>query len=167
LPILYVVAELADNEVAMSRLNASQRIWRLFDFVLLYAKQGIPCYTKIVEINEAYNLGDTNSIAIVLGCKGNVKNIKTGYNFPINNKINSILLFITKAKEYLYFYKSTNFVYSIIQIHNKLEISQINRIMEQIPSMKEQAAERQYLLMFENLYNRDLKKQSNKISLTL
>jgi hypothetical protein len=163
LPIIYSVINIDMNK-AMISLNMNQLVWSLGDWIKSYASKGIPCYETLVNFEETYHLGISNSILIVLssGASGSSssKKIRDGKDFVINSNRYKIVEFLFESKKYLPFWKTKNFVHAVVVLFNNLEISDVNKVLDNIQIVRQQATMMDYLKVFENILNK--RKKTNK-----
>ena len=160
LPIVYSVINVDMNK-AMISLNMNQLVWSLENWIKSYASKGIPCYETIVEFEETYHLGISNSILIVFNSSaGASRKIRAGKDFNVNVNRYKIVEFLFESKKYLSFWKTKHFVHSIVILFNNLETSYINKILDNIQIVKQQANMTDYLKVFENILNKH--KKTNK-----
>jgi len=166
LPIFYEEVDI-DADLAMIQLNASQKSWKLMDYVHAHACKGIECYVELEKFSEKHKLGQTNSLNILLKAYGSSGKIRTGKNFPVNANAEKIVSFILQCYEYLHFAKSTDFVVAVTVMFDRINDESISRILKDLMTFKQQATVNDYLLMFENIHNRSVRLLSKRISLKI
>lgn len=167
MPICYEV----ENKISLKEmilLNSSQRSWTLSDFIYLYAKENIKAYKELVLISENYNLTMSNTIIIVLknaaSGAGTSKGIKNGYDFEIYEKKDELIQLILTAKENIGFSIKKDFVISLRFLLDRANFKQIQKVIDNFSSIREQTSINNYLITFENIINRKMG-DANKINL--
>jgi hypothetical protein len=160
LPIVYSVINIDMNK-AMISLNMNQLVWSLGDWIKSYASKGIPCYQTLIDFEESYHLGTSNAILIVFNSgNGSSKKIRDGKDFIVNVNRYKIVDFLFESKKYLSFWKTKNFVHAVVVLFSNLEISDVNKVLDNIQIVKQQATMNDYLKVFENILNK--RKKTNK-----
>jgi len=152
------------NEVIQT--NANQRVWSLGDYIHAWATTGIKCYQFIEKFEIENKLGYTNTLTIVSGCSSSgARNIRRGGEIGINVHINEVLAFVKFANNYLQFAKQTQFVRAITITIPRLNESQLEKLRNNIMLIRRQPSINDYLLYFENLLNKGIKNESNRVAL--
>lgn len=165
LPIHYEVVDLkVDYHKVMIALNKSQSNWKVIDYVRLHAKNHIECYIRLLQFENKFKLGISNSICIVFNGSGNSKKIRSGENIPLNKQREEIAEFILSCKNYLPFWRSSKFVMSIVELYKRAPKEDIAKLEERAMIIKQQANMSSYLQMYENMINKGRQK---KLSLVL
>ena len=165
IPIYYEVSYV-DKEKAKISLNMNQRIWRLEDYIGSWAKSGKQCYIELLEFENRYKLGISNSIVICHAMNGRRANdIRKGKEFIVNPKRHEIAQFIFNCKPYFSFYKNKNFISSIERLFAKTSIKNVNKVFDRIQPLKQQVSVSDYLSIYENYLNRYKKNDDERISL--
>lgn len=166
LPIIYEIYN-GDSKKAMIALNSFQQVWTQKDFVYSWAKQGKESYIKLVEYEEHYKFGISNSIAICMPktAADNGRMIKKGDEFEINIKRYDIADFLLEAKIYLNFWKKHHFVQSIVKLHKLTTKENCDKIQSKLLIITEQPTVNHYLMVYENILNKHKKNPDNIVAL--
>ncbi len=165
IPVIYQVSNV-DMSKAMIALNMNQQIWRLSDYIDSYATQGKKCYKYILDFENKYKLGISNSIIICLNDYSHRANdIRIGKEFTINPESNNIAKFIINCKSYFDFYKSQKFAHSVMLLHKYASKSDVNKVFEKIQSLRQLVKTSDYLNYYENIINRYKKNSELKVVL--
>lgn len=154
-----------DVETAMIELNANQLIWRQQDYIASYAAKGVDCYVKLMEFENKYKLGISNSIITLLGTSANAKEIRKGKVYELNQFADKIAQFCLSAKKYLYFGKDKHFVWAVCVLYKRASEKDIEKLFSQISIVQRFASVSDYLKCFENIINKNKKGDINKIKL--
>jgi hypothetical protein len=165
LPIVYNVRKNATTK-EMLFLNSAQRSWSLFDYIELYAKECKPFYTDVLTLinNSSFN----SSMAIIVCSKddgGLAKKIRLGDYIAVNEKKDDLIELILYSKTQIPFYGKRHFALALKTILKKCSNSQIEKIKNNLCSMREQTNTINYLITFENIINKGLN-AGNRINLT-
>lgn len=157
IPVPYEIREkvkgVSDNDV-MIELNSKQNVWRLSEYIGHYAKEGVRCYKYILEFEEKYYLGISNSISICLDNKNDFDKIKKGISMPINPKAEDIAEFIIACK-LLPFSKKSHFVYAVTVMFRKAKKKDIDKVLKKHTSMTQQPSRQAYMNLFCNIINKN------------
>lgn len=169
LPIFYEICNV-DTAKAMILLNKCQKVWKLLDYIESWSAAGIDCYKKLLEFEKKYKLGISNTILICIGSTGTSKRrsdcIRKGEIFDINPKKEEIALFIFSCKTYLPFWKSKIFVHSVVTLFAKTTDKNRKKVLDNIQSLRQQALVVNYLSYYENILNKNNRKNDEtRISL--
>lgn len=156
IPVPYQIRErnrISDNDI-MIELNSKQNVWRLSEYIGHYAKEGVRCYKYILEFEEKYHLGISNSISICLDNKNDFDKIKKGISMPINPKADDIAEFILACK-LLPFHKKSHFVYAVVVMFRKAKKKDIDKVLKKHTSMTQQPSRQAYMNLFCNIINKN------------
>lgn len=166
LPICYQVSNVDMNK-AMLALNMSQVQWSLWDYVESWAKNGVSCCNELIEFRNKYNFNSTVTTTIVIGSTNNetLKAIKLGKERPINKHRHEIAKFVLECKPFLPFFDTKTFVSAVVDMFNKTNKDERNRLLNGIQSLRQQPKSSDYRVAFENIINRG-KSSKNRISLS-
>lgn len=156
----YVTTNFVQTAIA---LNSNQQSWKVSDYVESYANQGIDVYRKLLNFEQKYALGLSNSIEVFFDNKLKSRDIKKGEVFDINLQANLVAEFINDCKA-VDFYKTTMFVRAIIYMFRKLNQKQLDVIKNNILTIPKSATTEMYLNAFQNLLNRN-KRLNNRVYL--
>jgi hypothetical protein len=111
-------------------------------------------------------LGISNSLDILNGTNTHLSQlVRKGSNFKLNPKAIEIASFLFVSSEHLSFYKKHTFVRAVVSLFKKANSEQIYIITKIIPIVKEQVSKKDFLILFENIINKHVRKDSNKIKL--
>lgn len=161
LPIHYVISNV-DPHTAVIKLNAVQNRWQMQDYIHAWAEEGVSCYNYMVNFEKINKLGISNTLIICLGASigstGAAK-LRKGEVFPINTDADKIVEFILQCKIVSY-YKTTFFVKAVTKLFTLTDDKQRNKILKYIISLPQQATVSDYIMAFENIVNRTVKKSS-------
>lgn len=156
LPINYEIENLPVDK-AMVLLNKNQRGWRLEDYVNLHAGNNIQCYVDLLEFEQKYGLGFSNSIRICFHKASTGNPIRIGREFELNENRENIIAFLREAGKVIKFWRTTKFVLAVVVAFNKLEQHDIDKLSLSVISIPQQISTAMYLAIFENLINRSRK----------
>jgi hypothetical protein len=157
LPIYYEVTDI-DMSIAMKELNKSQNSWLLKDYINLHASDGILGYAELKHFMETSGVSST--AALVMATNPNfidsVKSstIRKGKPININPKRFYILSKLQEVKKIIGFADTKAFIVALSRACNCLHEKQINKILNAIPSIKQQANYTDYIQLFENILNK-------------
>jgi hypothetical protein len=166
LPIYYEVSDV-DVQESMVLLNATQQIWDRGEYIKSWAEQGIECYKILKKFQDKYNLGWTNSIYIIMGYNHNSgRDIRSGATFKINTDSDKIASFLFRASEFIGFWKTGAFVAAVVSLFKRAAPDQIEKVMGKILIIRQQHSTGNYLAIFENIINKHIRTESEKISLS-
>lgn len=157
LPIYYTV-EKADVQKAMMNLNAQQSNWQTKDYISSYAESGLKCYADLLNFDQLYGLGISNSLEIFFEHldRGSIINaLRKGKIFKVNTQASEIARFITDCNLVPY-YKSAYFVRAVTRVYKKATKAQLEKLKAGIVSLPQQATAAAYIASFENIVNRGL-----------
>jgi|TARA_R110000796_G_C14409328_1_gene418519 hypothetical protein len=165
LPIYYEIRKNATTR-EMLFLNSAQRSWSLFDYIELYAKECKPFYTDVIELinNSSFN----SSMAMVVCSKDNhslSKKIRLGDYIAVNEKKEELIDLILYSKTQIPFYGKRHFALALKAVLKQCSSLQIEKIKNNLSSMREQTSTTNYLITFENIINKGLN-AGNRINLT-
>ena len=165
IPAVYEVCDIDTNR-AMILLNKTQQIWRLDDYIKSYAKQGIECYQYLVNFEQKYKLGISNSIICCMSSNGrNASKIRNGEVFKINKNSVDVANFLLNCKPFFHFYLNKNFVQAVENCFTNLDEKNINKLFSRISSIQQQPSVSDYLIVFENILNKNKKNSDVLIKL--
>jgi hypothetical protein len=163
LPIVYEITDVNYNDLIVE-LNRNQKQWSLDEYINYYANLGVECYQMLYNFEKQHQgLHVSNAYLIFPNKKMRASNIRNGEIFGKNIHCDSIINFIYNAKQYVSYWNKKDFVIAVMHIHAKLGTEDINKILENIPSLPIQATREHYVNAFENILNR--KKRTNFIKL--
>jgi len=166
IPVHYEISNVNMHD-AMLQLNMNQEIWRLNEYIQSYANSGIYCYKELVKFEDKYHLGVSNNIVICnSGYTGKSIKIRNGVEFDLNENRDKIALFLIACRPYLSFYKHKTFVNAVVLLHKKTNNDNCIKVLNKLPSIKQQVLVSDYLCLFENILNRH-KHESNRVKLTI
>jgi hypothetical protein len=110
----------------------------------------------------------SNTIVIVLknatSGAGTSKGIKNGYDFEIYDKKDELIQLILTAKENIGFSIKKDFVISLRFLLDRANLKQVQKVIDNFSSIREQTSINNYLITFENIINRKMG-DANKINL--
>jgi hypothetical protein len=156
LPIIYEIHNtFGDDDQVVLELNKNQLIWKLNNYVHLHAEKGLSFYNEVQSLDAKYKLGITLSLDLCCGYKVIPSDIRNGKNLKIWSKRFEIADFILSLKDIPY-YRSANFVRSIITLFHKANHKQIMKLKSHMISIPQQALMSQYLSTFSNIINKNV-----------
>jgi len=165
--VYYIISNVnIDTHNQIINLNTHQRSWSLGDFINAYAVEGRKCYVVLRDFEKTHRFGMTNSIAIV--CNAHLSQsaaIRRGQLFEVNPKIQDVLDLVFFADDYLPFSRSNEFVRALVAVVSKLELESIDKFKQSIMLIKKQASTTDYLLNIQNLINKHVKREINRVHL--
>ena len=169
LPVPYLVVSGYGLE-QVHRLNNNTKDWKIADYAHSYCELGSQDYCKYQEFKNKYNLGDYESIAMLVGnIRGSGKSFANFRNgkFKIKNWSNACkdAEEIHRDKPYYESWKKRSFVIALLHLfdHKDFKSSQLINKFKKFPSLVYDCVNsEQYVVMLEKLYNRN---QTNKVSL--
>lgn len=166
MPIYYEV----EKEISLKEmifLNSCQKNWSLSDFIYLHAKQGKSVYQELVFTSEKYNLTMSNSIQIVINnisMGGITKSIREGVELEIYKNKSELINLIIVARENVGFTIKKDIVSALRILINKADKKEIEKVVNNFSSIREQTSVNNFLITFENIINRKMG-VNNKINL--
>jgi hypothetical protein len=155
LPIVFTQIA-GHTEKLMIDLNTTSTNWHLLDYAMSNAKKGIKCYQALIELENKYRLGISNSIVITRNSYGGNagKEFSQGKEWEVNPRRNEIAEFVLNQKQYLAFYRTKPFVASIANLFNRAKSEEIKKVEKVLMSIKEQVKVSDYMNIYENIINR-------------
>lgn len=162
LPINYEIEDLPVDK-AMVLLNKNQKSWKLSDYVNLHAGNGIKCYQTLIEFEEKYGLGYSNSIRVCFIKASTGNTIREGKEFELNEKRLEIVEFLREAGQFVSYWRNSKFVLAVLTAYTKLEDEDIEKLRISIGTIPQQPNTEAFLSIFENIINRSRK--TNRIHL--
>lgn len=166
IPIVYEISDI-DPKKAMVGLNMNQQIWRLNEYINSWAAEGIECYKEIVDFEEKYKLGISNTLVICQSVRNGRKtnSIREGKEFELSPYRFKVAEFVLACKPHIPFYKTNPFVASINLLFKKTTEDNCNKVLSRIQSLKQQPTQTDYLAVYQNILNKYKKYDENKIIL--
>ena len=160
LPLYYVVMEgYGLNEVHI--LNQNAKVWRYEDYLQGYCDLGLPHYIKYNEFRNKYNIGYTETYALLTGSHSNsqiMREIFFSGNFKVID-LNGAINTADKLNFLLNYYagaKRRCFVYSIIKLLKNANFNFedfIKKLQLQPTSLVDCVTVDSYVELIENIYN--------------
>ena len=165
IPVFYEIENI-DASLGMTLLNAAQKVWSLSEYINRNASNGISCYIEYNRMKEEFKAPQTVMICVAFGNTGgsSSKNIKKGNHIKINPRTSEILTYINRCKDLISFYDNKEFCLAVVSLFNRTTVSNREIILDNIQSIKRQAAAATYLQIFENILNK--RKKKDFVSLT-
>ena len=163
IPVPYVVEDLEDIGMAMTKLNIGQQNWTLENWVNYYASEGMECYQEILRFQDNSKLNTSNSIVIITNAKLKADSIRNGVEFLPNENAKGIEDFLIICRKFHKFTYKAKFVEATTRLFYKANKTQINRMKMQISSLVEQIQTTGYIKQFELLINKGIKNKENLI----
>ncbi len=164
IPVFYEISENIDKNSAIISLNSTQNIWRLKEYVDYHASNGLQCYKELQDFENKYKLGISNSIVICHRTGASVQ-IRKGIEFILNEQRHDVAIFINKAFNNIPFAKSKHFIDAVTILHKKTTDKNVRKIMNNILAISKQVDAYSYLIVFENMLNKHVQKEENKVYL--
>jgi len=162
--VVYVIQKNLSEDIILD-LNTGQKNWSLTDFVKS-RKEEQP-HKEIYETMVLLKLSGTPAATIVLSGK-------TNYSLKIcssNNKIvyslnpdrKRIIEFLLNIKDTFEFYHTTFFIRACALLFRKASTDHIKKLIDFKHHIKKCPTNESYLLLFESIINKGIKKAENKI----
>lgn len=173
---IYYLMDTGIGESEMSALNAIKKNWKLEDYLNHYMIVGKPEYKKVGAFVRSHSNIPLSAAILLLGADygGLTKDFRRGAFVVANlDDANQISKEIEKLSElgssigkFIY---STGFirVYSAVRKHDKFQFQKlVDQIQKQPRGFVPCSGNKQYLEMFHEFYNRDVR-QENRLTFSL
>lgn len=165
LPINYVMHNngSADSDLIID-LNQNQTNWSLHTYVLHWAREGVKFHQVVMDFENRYHFGITNSLEICAAGHKPAKSIRGGENLAINDKREQVAEFVVSVST-LPFYKSLHFISAIKHLIKKGKKEDIKKLLKHHMTIRQQPSRNAYLAVFENIINKH-RSPDDRISLS-
>lgn len=144
-----------DPNILIRELNKSQREWATLSYIKQHAINGVENYKELYEL--ALEIGVTNAIYVYIDGHVRTSTIKDGNAFKANKDYKEILQYIEGLR---YAYKSHHkFVKAIVMLFKYGDEFHRNKLASEVYTLPRCASTVDYLVAFENIINRGLRKK--------
>ena len=138
IPIYYEFID-DSNSSSMILLNKCQKVWSLENYIQYYAKKGIFCYELLLDIQQKYKIGISNSIAVLFNSGASTsKKIRKGEDVILNESYKEAIDFILFSKSQIPYWKSKCFVEAVTIFikRSRTDLKNIEKIKDNLSSIR-------------------------------
>jgi hypothetical protein len=157
LPIVYQIDKIWDIDNAVVKLNSNQKKWGGEDYIKVWADKGIECYQEVLKFAGETGFSISTSFYICFQSSGKPE-FKSGKIYKLNSNRYLLYDLISRASKFLSYTKKRDFILAMVRAIKLIDRDDIEKLMNFLPSLPEQASQANYLTAFENALNKRRKK---------
>lgn len=142
--------------------NSTQAPWKLSDYVHAESIKKEK-YREIIDFEERYKLGISNSITLCMGDSIVTRIVKAGADFKLNPKRNDCADFLMACRQ-LKHSRTIPFVRAVGALFRVGKVHHVKKLLKHHMLIPQMATKEAYLTVFANIINKHMRGDESKIS---